>query len=153
MSIEITLDFQAIQNLQQKAIQSAKETLEEVVSGVKNDIPLNQGALQRSEYVDMQTENGQTHIFIDHNCEYARYVYFGKKMVNEKTGKGPAMIYDEYGNEVGLRYPKGAKLKATDEDLNLNSGKAKWLEPYIDGDKKDFILTEFTNIFRKNTGV
>lgn len=139
MAIEITLDLQAIQDLQRIAVQSAKEALEEVITDVKNDIPMNQGALQRSEYVDQQTENGRTHIFIDHNCEYARFIYFGKLMIDPETGSPFA--------------EKGHKKVLTDIDLNLHSGKKEWLQPYIDGDKKDFILTEFANIFKKNTGV
>lgn len=46
----------------------------------------------------------------------ARYLYYGKVMVNAKTGKGPGHFVDKKGNEV-LRFPKGSKLKATDRDL------------------------------------
>ena len=43
---------------------------------------------------------------------YAGYQYHGKVMVNEKTGKGPALIPG-----VGLRYKKGTILKVTDRPL------------------------------------
>lgn len=43
---------------------------------------------------------------------YAIYQYFGKKMVNSKTGKGPANIPG-----VGFRYPKGTILKTTEIPL------------------------------------
>lgn len=47
---------------------------------------------------------------------YARYLYFGKVMVNAATGKGPMVFVDSMGNEQ-IRFPKGAKLRATDRNL------------------------------------
>ena len=49
---------------------------------------------------------------------YARYQYYGKAMVNAKTGKGPALIPG-----VGYRYRKGTILKATDRDLEYDKTK------------------------------
>lgn len=46
---------------------------------------------------------------------YARYLYYGKRMVNSATGKGPAYIPG-----VGYRFPKGATLRPTNEDLNFS---------------------------------
>ena len=46
---------------------------------------------------------------------YARYLYFGKVMVDER-GNGPSRFVDKHGNEV-IRFQKGAKLHATDRDL------------------------------------
>lgn len=59
---------------------------------------------------------------------YARYLYYGKVMVNAATGKGPALI-----PEVGYRYPKGAKLKPTNRDLDIKTtvhknAQAHWWE-------------------------
>lgn len=48
---------------------------------------------------------------------YALYQYFGKVMVNSKTGKGPALIPG-----VGYRYKKGTTLKATERDLDQQTG-------------------------------
>lgn len=47
---------------------------------------------------------------------YARYLYYGKVMVNAQTGKGPKNFVDKNGTPI-LRFPKGSKLKATDKDL------------------------------------
>lgn len=47
---------------------------------------------------------------------YAKYQYYGKRMVNAKTGKGPANIPG-----VGLRYKKGTILKATDKPLEYTT--------------------------------
>lgn len=59
---------------------------------------------------------------------YARYLYYGKVMVDSKTGKGPMKIPD-----VGLRFKKGAVLKATEKDLVFTKtvhgqAQAHWFE-------------------------
>ncbi len=46
---------------------------------------------------------------------YARYLYFGKVMVDEQ-GRGPRRFVDAHGNEV-IRFQKGARLHATDRGL------------------------------------
>lgn len=45
---------------------------------------------------------------------YARYLYYGKRMVNAKTGKGPGFI-----EGVGYRWRKGTKLRPTSQDIQL----------------------------------
>ena len=47
---------------------------------------------------------------------YARYLYYGKVMVDSATGKGPSRFVDQNGNEM-IRFRKGARLIATDKDL------------------------------------
>ncbi len=46
-----------------------------------------------------------------------RYLYEGKVMVDEETGKGPMKIPTGPGGEYVLRYRKGAKLVATNRPL------------------------------------
>ena len=48
-----------------------------------------------------------------------RFLYEGKKMVDEKTGRGPFNVMPE-GEAPVWRYRKGAKLKATDQPLNYD---------------------------------
>ncbi len=50
---------------------------------------------------------------------YAKYLYYGKVMVNRETLKGPRHFIDKYGNEQ-IKFPKGSKLVATDRDLHFN---------------------------------
>ena len=57
----------------------------------------------------------------------SKYLYFGKKMVNAKTGKGPALIPG-----VGYRYRKGTVLKVTDKDLNYTKTHNPLAGPYWD---------------------
>lgn len=49
---------------------------------------------------------------------YARYLYYGKVMVDRATGKGPMRIVSQDGTEV-IRFRKGAKLTETSRDLNI----------------------------------
>ena len=56
--------------------------------------------------------------YIITNTPYAKYLFYGKKMVNAKTGKGPRMIPG-----IGFRYKKGTVLKVTSEDLEYNRTK------------------------------
>lgn len=58
---------------------------------------------------------------------YARVTYYGKVMVNAKTGKGPMNIPG-----VGLRFRKGAVLKATDRDMEYDKTKNPKAGPYWD---------------------
>lgn len=55
---------------------------------------------------------------------YARYLYYGKVMVDSETGKGPMHFTDKMGNEV-IRFRKGARLKPTDRDLEFNKASNK----------------------------
>ena len=50
---------------------------------------------------------------------YARYLYYGKVMVNRKTLKGPMHFIDKFGNEQ-IAFPKGSKLIPTDRDLHFS---------------------------------
>lgn len=156
MGIEIKLDMQAIKALEEAAVKSAETAMELVVSDVMNTVPLDQGGLQNSMYVDKKESEDETHVFIDHDCAYARYLYFGNKMVDSETGKGPALVHDSNGNEVGYRYRKGAVLKVKQpvEKLNFKNGRTDhWLDPYISGEKSDFVQKAFTAEFKKRTGV
>lgn len=54
-----------------------------------------------------------------------RYLYMGKVMVNSQTGKGPRLIPG-----IGLRFPKGATLVATERDLTYGNpnATARWFD-------------------------
>lgn len=49
---------------------------------------------------------------------YARYLYYGKVMVNAATGKGPSHFVDKDGNEK-IRFPKDSRLIPTERNLKL----------------------------------
>ena len=58
---------------------------------------------------------------------YARYLYYGVKMVDTKTGKGPAYIKD-----VGFRYSRGAMLRKTNVPLSYSTTKNAKAGPFWD---------------------
>lgn len=156
MGIEIKLDMQAIKELEDAAVKAAESAMEQVKSDVINTVPLDQGGLQNSIYVDVRKKDDETHVFIDHDCVYARYLYFGNKMVDSETGKGPALVHDKSGGIVGYRFRKGAVLKVKQpvEKLSFKNGRTDhWFEPYISGDKKDFVIDTFAKVFKKEAGV
>lgn len=75
---------------------------------------------------------------------YARYLYYGKVMVDEATGKGPMRIVSKDGSEI-IRFRKGATLRPTSKPLKisrsvhpqatdhwLDASKAQNLEKWID---------------------
>lgn len=74
-----------------------------------------------SPYVPMLTGSLDARTQVDggniiYPVPYARYLYYGKVMVDSVTGKGPMHFIDKMGNEQ-IRFRKGATLKPTDRDL------------------------------------
>ncbi len=156
MRVEIKLDEQAIQGIVDAAKAAAVDTMNVVLTDVQNDVPLNNGTLMNSMYVDSAELDDGFHVWIDHDSIYARYLYMGVKMVDSKTGKGPALVHDKYGGLVGPRFRKDAKLKVKQpvEKLKFRNNRTDhWFEPYISGEKKDFIRDKYTELFRRRAGL
>lgn len=61
------------------------------------------------------------------NVPYGKYLFYGKVMVNSKTGKGPALIPG-----VGYRFPKGSTLMPTDRELEYTKTKNPLAGPHWD---------------------
>lgn len=78
----------------------------------------------------------------------AKYLYYGKRMVNAKSGKGPRFI-----KGVGYRWPKGATLKETEEPLNYTTTHNQLAGPYWDkrmmAAEKDVIAKEINAYIRR----
>ena len=84
-------------------------------------MPYRTGAMStKLKYIKSPTE-------IEVAARYATYQYYGKVMVNAKTGKGPAFI-----PSVGYRYKKDTVLKATDRDLDYDKTKNPLAGPFWD---------------------
>lgn len=96
-----------------------------------------QAAKDTSPYVPMLTGslNVRTQVEggnIIYPGPYARYLYYGKVMVDSVTGKGPMHFIDKMGNEQ-IKFRKGATLKPTDRDLKYTKSahpqaQAHWFE-------------------------
>lgn len=82
-----------------------------------------QAAKDTAPFTPMQTGSLNIRTRVDGNTiiypgPYARYLYYGKVMVDE-AGNGPRRFVDKEGNEI-IRFQKGSKLHATDRDLVFN---------------------------------
>ena len=98
-----------------------------------NTILLSQVMKDTSPYVPFLTGslNARTHVVgntIIYPGPYARYLYYGKVMVDSVTGKGPAKI-----PEVGYRFRRGATLRPTGRNLTYTKdfhakATARWFE-------------------------
>lgn len=80
-----------------------------------------QAAKDTSPYVPMLTGSLDARTQVEGGSiiypgPYARYLYYGKVMVDSVTGKGPMHFIDKMGNER-IKFRKGATLKPTDRDL------------------------------------
>lgn len=152
MGVTLELYPDALKALEQAAELAAKETLWQVISDVQNAVPLGQGALQQGMYVGMMKTPEVTHVYIDHDMVYSRYLYFGNKMVDAETGKGPALVHDKNGGIVGYRFRRGAVLKVKQpiQKLKFRGGRRDhWLEPYVSGSKKDFVRDNFVRAYKE----
>ena len=98
-------------------------------------MPLQTGSQQQRSYVE---DGGKRVVFPG---PAARYLYGGRVMVDSVTGKGPALIHDKNGVEVGLRFRKGATLVPTDRRLTYSQPNAQpeWFEVAKDHDKEAWI--------------
>lgn len=82
---------------------------------------------------------------------YARYQYYGKAMVNAKTGKGPAYIPG-----IGYRYKKGTVLKVTNRPLTYDTSKNEragdlWDKRLVENEY-DAMLQEVKAYIRRREG-
>lgn len=83
-------------------------------------MPMETGAMTKTTVIQSDTK-------IVTETPYAFYVYYGNRMVNAKTGKGPRWIPG-----VGWRWPKGATLVATSQPLNYTKTFHPLAGPYWD---------------------
>ena len=96
----------------------------QVASDTSPYVPALTGSLDERTYVDGDQ--------IIYPGPYARYLYYGKVMVDSKTGKGPARFFDKMGNEI-IAFPKGSKLTETNKNLVFSKAmhsraQAHWFE-------------------------
>lgn len=126
MSTKIRLDMKPINTiLTRLGINKTGDVQLKVTNIINHRItqymPYRTGVLAtKSKYIKSATE-------IEVVGKAATYLYYGKVMVNAKTGKGPMNIPG-----VGLRYKKGTILKATDRDLQYDKTKNPQAGPYWD---------------------
>lgn len=114
-----------LKNLPQELAKSATQT-EHVIAV--------QAARDTEQYVPARTLSmtNRTRVIkntIVYQGPYARPLWYGKKMVDAETGKGPMHYVDKKGNEV-IRYRKGAKLKPTNIPLKISTAVHKFAQAF-----------------------
>lgn len=94
-----------------------------VLRRIKRYMPFRSGATYKITMI--QTDIRKPEIVTD--VPYAKYLFYGKKMVNAKTGKGPMLIPG-----VGYRYKKGTVLMVTESPLEYTKTKNPKAGPHWD---------------------
>ena len=94
-----------------------------VLRRIKRYMPFLTGATYKLTV--LQTNIREPYIVTD--VPYGKYLYYGKAMVNAKTGKGPALIPG-----VGFRYRRGTTLKPTQRPLEYTKTKNPMAGPFWD---------------------
>lgn len=116
-------------------VPSANEIAQQLGLNGQTQMWFTQNVFRRMlKYMPMETgmfSTKQTQVVNDHTIEtkapQAYYLYYGNRMVNSKTGKGPRWIPG-----VGYRWPKGATLVATQQPLNYTTTFHPLAGPYWD---------------------
>lgn len=132
VSVEVDID---LTEYQMRCVQAQQRLGEMVLASSKVFMPLLTGSMQQRSYVD---DGGKKVVFPG---PYARYQYGGKVMVDSVTGKGPAMIHDANGIEIGLRFRKGATLVPTERRLTYSqpNARSEWFQAAKDKDLQAWI--------------
>ena len=129
MKIEIKLDKQAIREIENAAKAAALEAMEMLRKDLLDSetMPFDTG--------DMQSN--QTFVSVE-----------GEETINGE---------DTYSVSLVTGSPQARRLYYHPEyqfqQGHNDSAGALWLEPYINGGKKDFVKTEFTKIFKEKSGI
>lgn len=94
-----------------------------VLRRIQRYMPMNTGTTIKTMVSQTQIIKPEIVLKVPH----AQYLYQGKVMVNDQTGKGPAKIPG-----VGLRYKKGTTLKVIDRNLQYDHSKNPLAGPHWD---------------------
>lgn len=111
--------------LERGATEAEKEVAKQAMKDTHRYVPMRNGVLAGSARVE-----GNVITYGGKDAPYARVLWYGMRMVDKKTGKGPGLFIDENGNEV-IRFRQGQVLKASDKPLKISrsknpKAKAQW---------------------------
>ncbi len=127
MALKFTVDTQGMTEIKAQLAQACSRAEHVLAAQVKKDtqpfVPALTGSLTDNTRVIGN--------IVVYPGPYARYLYYGKVMVDE-NGNGPKHFVGKGGNEQ-IKFPKGAKLHATDRDLVFTrtvhpQAQAHWFE-------------------------
>lgn len=129
MKVRVTLDRAAIQRITDAAKAAAVDTMDVLRTDLMNSktMPYNLG--------DMQ--NNQTFVAVEGDDTINGVDTYSVSLVTGSPQARRLYYHPEYSFQHGT---------------NKNAG-AYWLEPYISGDKKNFIRDKYTELFRRRAGL
>lgn len=129
MKVTVKLDRNAVRRISEAAKMAALDTLEEVKTDIVNSatMPFDDG--------DMQ--NHQTFVVVEGEDEINGIPSYFVSLVTGSPQARRLYYHPEYKFQQGK---------------NPNAG-AFWLEPYISGEKSEFVETKFAEIFREKAGL
>lgn len=105
-------DWGVSTKLASTAIKVERLLAEQIAKDTEDFVPMLTGSLKnRTQVKDNK---------IIYPGPYARYLYYGKVMVDSETGRGPMHFTGKDGNEV-IRFRKGAVLQPTERDLEYTT--------------------------------
>lgn len=129
MKVKVTLDRAAIQRIADAAKAAAVDTMDALRTDLMKakTMPYNLG--------DMQ--NNQTFVAVEGDDTINGVDTYSVSLVTGSPQARRLYYHPEYNFQHGT---------------NKNAG-AYWLEPYISGDKKNFIRDKYTELFRRRAGL
>ncbi len=136
MGVKITINQSAISKLKKAVDEAAKAALSAVEAEVKDTVPLDSGALQGDFSVNTIDE-GKLYA-LSNSTLYSRYLYYEKLMVGSSSGKA----FANKGERKIIAQPE-RKLKFR------HGRRGHWFEPYLTGDKKEFVAEKFKEIYKE----
>lgn len=136
MGVKITINQSAVNNLKKATDEAAKAALQAVEAEVKDTVPLDSGALQGDFSVNT-IEEGKRYA-LSNSKEYSRYLYYEKLMVGSSSGK----VFANKDERKVIAQPE-RKLKFR------HGRRGHWFEPYLTGDKKDFVSETFKEKYKE----
>ena len=136
---------QAAQTFATRSRTAASIVAQQVYKDTSPYVPFKTGSLDQRTRVEGDT--------IIYPGPYARYLYYGVKMVDAATGRGPMHYIDRHGNEV-FRFRRGATLIPTQDPLHYNKDFHPLAGPYWFERSKAQNLEKWLEIARRvvNTG-
>lgn len=124
MGIKITLDAKAIKDIEEAMLRTAELTMEALKTDVISD------QVMPFDQGDMQNDN----TFVDAHD-------FGDSIIAAIITGSPQARRLYYHPEYNFQ-----------RDNNHNAG-GEWLQPWIDGDKKDFVYDTFAELLKKEANL
>lgn len=108
LKIDVRMDGDLKNVIQNRATNAELIIATQVMKDTEKYVPALTGSLSARTHL----EGSQ----IVYPGPYARYLYYGKRMVDSETGRGPFYIQG-----VGYRFRRGATLVPTNTDLHFNT--------------------------------